>query len=92
MNDEFNALLKNKTWKLVTREHNMHVIGCKGIYRIKYTIAGKVDRYKARLVAKGFNQENGYDFSETFSLVVKITTIRLLLSLAICQNWLIHQC
>ena len=91
MNDEFNALLKNKTWQLVTREHSMHVIGCKWIYSIKYTAAGEVDRYKARLAAKGFSQENGYDFSETFSPVVKITTIRLLLSLAIGQNWLIHQ-
>ena len=69
----------------------MHVIGCKWIYRIKYTAAGKVDMHNARLVAKGFIQENGYDFSKTFSPVVKITTIRLLLSLATCQNWLIHQ-
>jgi hypothetical protein len=45
-----------------------------------------VDRHKARLVAKGFKQHLGIDYNDTFSLVVKPTTIRLVLSLTVSQG------
>jgi hypothetical protein len=37
--------------------------------------------YKARLVVKGFSQKKGIDFDEFFFLVVKMTSIRTILSL-----------
>lgn len=40
-------------------------------------------RYKARLVVKGFNQTADMDYSETFSLVVKPITIKVLFTLAL---------
>lgn len=52
---------------------------------------GTIKRYKARLVAKGFNQIEGINHLETFSLVVKMTTILLLLSLAATNKWYLLQ-
>nr|GEY98488.1 putative reverse transcriptase, RNA-dependent DNA polymerase [Tanacetum cinerariifolium] len=52
---------------------------------------GTVERYKARLVAKGFTQTYEIDYSETFSQVDKIDTIRILFSIAANQGWPLHQ-
>ena len=47
--------------------------------------------HKAQLVAKGFTQAYDIDYTETFSLVVRMNSIRVLLSLAINLDWSLHQ-
>ncbi|KAK1626777.1 hypothetical protein QYE76_001092 [Lolium multiflorum] len=54
MEEEYNALIENKTWHLVPPSKNKNLIDCKWVYRIKKKADGSIDRYKARLVAKGF--------------------------------------
>ena len=58
---------------------------------IKRLPNGSIEMYKARLVAKGFHQRSDMDYHDTFSLVVKPTTIRLVLSLAISKDWQLRQ-
>jgi hypothetical protein len=91
MTDEYSALLKNGTWSLVPRVPNTNLVDCKWVYKIKRDQTGAVKRYKARLVAKGFRQQPGIDYHDTFSPVVKSTTIRVVLSLAVMKGWPLRQ-
>ncbi|GJU60549.1 putative RNA-directed DNA polymerase [Tanacetum coccineum] len=85
--EEYDALMKNGTWYLVPRASNTNVVDGKWVYRLKRDKNGAITRYKARFVAKGFRQQLGIDFHETFSLVVKSTAIRSVLSLAVTNDW-----
>ena len=91
MRAKYDALMKNNTWSLVNCPTNANVVGSKWIYRVKKRSDCTIDRYKARLVAKGFSQEEGVDYFDTFSPVIKPTTIRLVLSTALSQGWYIRQ-
>jgi len=91
MKEEMDALQQNHTWILIPQTTDMNVIGCKWVFKTKLASDGSLDRLKARLVAKGFHQEEGVDFTETFSPVVKHATIRLVLSVAMMNQWPIHQ-
>lgn len=91
MKEEFNSLQANKTWTLVQPSSPVKVIGNKWVFRIKYNPDGSISKYKARLVAKDFAQTQGVDYNETFSLVVKASTIRIILSLVVMQGWIIRQ-
>ena len=87
MEEEHEALLQNKTWRLVPPSTDKNLIDCKWVYRIKKNADGTVDRYKACLVAKGFKQKYGIDYEDTFSPVVKAATIRLVLTVAVSRGW-----
>ena len=73
------------------RPHNKHVVRNKWVIKIKRHPDGCIECYKARLVAKGFYQQSGIDYFDTFFLVVKPTTVRLILSIAIQFHWPIRQ-
>lgn len=88
---EIAALEDNNTWSIVDLPAGKTPIGCKWIYKVKYKASEEVERYKARLVEKGFSQQAGLDYSETFSPVEKMVTVRSLIALAASNQWCIYQ-
>jgi hypothetical protein len=91
MQAEFDALIANDTWSLVPRPPGVNLVTGKWIFRHKLHADGSLDRYKAHWVLRGLTQHPGLDYDETFSPVVKPATVRVILSLALSQNWPIHQ-
>jgi hypothetical protein len=91
MEEEYAALFKNGIWHLVHCRPGMNLMDCKWVFKIKRKADGSIDGYKGRLVAKGFKQKYGIDYEDTFSPVVKIATVRLVLSLAVARGWCLRQ-
>ncbi|KAK4407765.1 Retrovirus-related Pol polyprotein from transposon TNT 1-94 [Sesamum angolense] len=77
INSEIESIMQNHTWELVDLPSGSKPLGCKWILKRKYKADGSIDKYKARLVAKGFKQKEGLDFFDTYSLVTRITSIRI---------------
>jgi len=90
MHEEIQALRANITWSLVSFHPSMSVVGSRWVYKIKRRSDGSIERYKARLVARGFTQQEGIDYSETFSPVIKQAIIRLVFSIIVSCDWKIH--
>lgn len=88
---EFNAQISNHTWDLVPADQATNLVGNMWLFRIKFNPDGTVKCLKSRLVAKGNHQRPGIDYHETFSLVIKMPTIRLLLGQAAKYDWPLKQ-
>ena len=90
MKDEMDSLLKNKTWNLCKFPVGKKALQNKWIYRLKEEEGGK-KRFKARLVVKGFAQKKGINFDDIFSPIVKMTSIRTVLSLVATEDLHLEQ-
>ncbi|CAA7019426.1 unnamed protein product [Microthlaspi erraticum] len=89
--DEYNAQMRNHSWDLVPPHPSQNVIGNRWVFKTKFLPTGVLNKYKSRLVAKGFHQQYGIDYAETFSPVIKTTTIRTILDVAVARSWPIKQ-
>lgn len=70
-----NSALKSKTtWFLVPQDPSQKMISNKWVFRVTKA-DDTLDKLKARLVARGFEQLAGIDYLETFSPMVKFSTI-----------------
>lgn len=91
MQDEHDSLIKNHTWELVERPQNTPIVDNKWVFKIKESRNPSQNIFKARLVARGFTQEYGINYYETFSPVVRFTSIRTILAIAAQRKMHIRQ-
>lgn len=71
--------------RLGAKACGVNIVNCMWLFRHKYKFNGDLERHKARLVCDDKSQEVGVDYDETFSPVVKPTTIRTVLTLAMAR-------
>lgn len=83
MQDEIDSFNKHEAWELVDRPADKNIVKNRWLFKIKRDANGKVACYRARLVAKGFTQKFGIDYMDTYSPVVRHSSLRMLLSLAV---------
>ena len=90
MQEELNNFTRNEVWELVERP-KQNVIGTMCVFRNKQDEHGVVTRNKVRLVAKGFTQIEGLDFGETYALIARLESIRILLAYATHHDFKVYQ-
>lgn len=86
-----NLMHQNNIWTLVNLPPRRKAIGNKWILKIKLKVDDIVERYKVRLVAKGYAQQEGIDYEETFSPIVRFSPIYNILAIAVHLDLELHQ-
>ena len=90
MKDEMQPLISNHTWELTELPIGKKALHNKWIYRVKKEHDDSKS-YKARLVVKGFQQKEGVDYNEIFAPVMKLNTIRTVLSIVAIEDLHLEQ-
>ena len=90
MVEEYDSIVRNSAWEIVPRPEGKSVVGSRWIYKVKQAADGSVEKYKARFVSRGFSQIEGIDYEETFALVARYSSIRMILSFSAQMGWHIH--
>ena len=75
----------------MSHPNDTNIVTCKWIFTLKYYPDGVVVSHKAQLVSREFTQDHGIDNAKTFSPVVHMNSIRVLLYIVINLDWSLHQ-
>lgn len=89
MREEMDSLIENDTFTLTTLPEGKHAVGGRWVYAVKENPVETI--YKARYVAKGYSQLAGLDYNETFSPTADMTSVRVLMQLAVQYSLELHQ-
>ena len=80
------SIKENDTWEMVKPPIGRKRLPCNWVYKYKYVSCLDKPKYKALLIAKGFKKEHDIDCDEIFSLVIKMTTLQLLLGVMVMED------
>lgn len=84
---EYKSLIKRNIRVLTPLSPYRKNVGCKWVFKVKENLNDNVNKYKARLFSKRYHQQYEFDFNETFSPVIKLNTIYVILTLALTYKW-----
>lgn len=88
--EESDSTMNNGTLELIELFVNKIPIGSKWSFNTMFKDDGTIDKFNAILVTKGYSQKEGIDYEDSFALVAKMNTIRLMIALATKFNWDLH--
>ena len=84
---ELENMKRNNVWTESALPEGKRAVSMRWVFALKHDSSGRIAKYKARLVARGFSQTHNQDYFETYSPVVRYTTLRIVLHLATANNW-----
>jgi hypothetical protein len=87
MMEEMKSIEDNQTLTLADLPLGRKVIGLKRVYKVKRDEQGAISKHKAQLVVKGYAQQHGIDYDDVFAPVVRLDSVRLLITLAAHEGW-----
>lgn len=88
--EEINALDENHTWDLVDLPKGMKAVGCKWVFAVKVNLDSLMARLIAKLIVKEYTQTYKVDYFDTFSLMAKLISVHLFISIVAFQNWSLY--
>ena len=80
-----------KTGILVKPPPNINIVGSRIILHYKLDKDGKIGSHKFQLIAQGFTQQEGINFTDTFSPTAKLTAVRITAAIAVRNDWELEQ-
>ena len=91
MQNEIDQLIENGTWELVDIPIGTNIVSHRWVFRVKFDSEGEIEKFNARLVARGFSQQFGFDFTDTYSPVIRMSVVRFILIMAVlCGQNVFH--
>ncbi|RDX86811.1 hypothetical protein CR513_31805, partial [Mucuna pruriens] len=91
MKEELKSMEHNGVWDLVELPKGCKRVNCKWVFKTKHDSHGNLKHYKAILVAKGFTQKDDINYEETFSLVLRKDSFRIIMILVAHYDLELHQ-
>jgi hypothetical protein len=91
MVEAYDSIVHNDVWDVVLSLVGKSIVTSRWLYKTNIVAYGSIEKRKARFVAQGFSHIEGVDYDKRFTLVVRCTSIKSIISIAIDMGWNIHQ-